>query len=224
MSSFLNIKEPVNAWTHLITFLAAVAGLIFIVVMTRADLARLIVMTIYGTSVITLFGASALYHWVKTTPARELLLKKIDHVSIFFLIAGSYTPVFFFALAGAWRWAMLGAVWGVAIAGMLLKLWFIGLPRWISTVFYVLLGWIAVVPLPQLVHSLPPVILARLLGGGLAYTAGAVIYATKCCDFWPQRFGFHEVFHLFVSAGGVAHFIMMLALAGLIKLGPSFFR
>ena len=218
MSSFFNIKEPVNAWTHMITWLAAVAGLVFIVVMTRTDVARLIVMTIYGISVITLFGASAVYHWVKTTPSKELLLKKIDHVSIFFLIAGSCTPVFFFALSGAWRWAMLGAAWGIAVCGMLLKLWFIGLPRWISTVFYVLLGWIAVVPLVQLVHSLPPVILALLIGGGVAYTAGAVIYATKCCDFWPHRFGFHEVFHLFVSAGAVTHFIMILALAGLIKL------
>jgi hemolysin III len=113
---------------------------------------------------------------------------------------------------------MLGAVWGLAICGMLLKLWFIGLPRWISTVFYVLLGWIAVVPLVQLVHSLPPVILALMIGGGLFYTVGALIYATKCCDFWPHRFGFHEVFHLFISAGGVTHFIMILALAGLIRL------
>ncbi len=196
-----NIKEPVNAWTHFITLLAAIAGLAFIVVMTRTDITRLIVMTIYGSSVITLFGASTLYHWVKTTPSKELLLKKIDHVSIFFLIAGSYTPVFFFALPGAWRWAMLGAVWGIAVSGMLLKLWFIGLPRWVSTVFYVLLGWIAIVPLVQLVHSLPPVILALMIGGGLAYTIGAVIYATKCCNFWPHCFGFHEVFHLFVSAG-----------------------
>jgi hemolysin III len=218
MSNFLNIKEPVNAWTHLITCLAAVAGLAFIVAMTRMDIAKLIVMTIYGISVITLFGASAVYHWVRTTPPKELLLKKIDHISIFFLIAGSYTPVFFFGLSGAWRWAMLGAVWTIAVFGMLLKLWFIGLPRWISTVIYVLLGWIAVVPLVQLAHSLPPVILALMFGGGAAYTIGAVIYATKCCNFWPNRFGFHEIFHLFVSAGCAIHFIMMLALSGLIKL------
>lgn len=218
MSNFLKMKEPVNTWTHFATFLAAVAGLVFVVVMTRADPARLITMTIYGVSVITLFGASSLYHWVKTTPRRELLLKKIDHVSIYFLIAGSYTPLFYFALSGAWRWAMLGAVWGLAISGMLLKLWFISLPRWISTVFYVLLGWIAIIPFVQLVHSLPHLVLALMIGGGAAYTVGAVIYATKCCNFWPRRFGFHEIFHLFVSAGGVTHFIMMLALIGLIKL------
>ena len=218
MGNFLNIKEPVNAWTHFITFLAAVAGLVFIVAVTRTDVAKLVAMTIYGLSVITLFGASALYHGVKTTPPKELLFKKLDHVSIFFLIAGSYTPVFYLALPGAWRWAMLGAVWGLAVLGMLLKLWFIGLPRWISTVIYVLLGWIAIVPFVQLVHRLPPVILALMIGGGVAYTVGAVIYATRCCNFWPHRFGFHEIFHLFVSAGGVTHFIMMLALAGLIRL------
>lgn len=218
MGNFLNVKEPVNAWTHFATFLAGVAGLVFILATARDSLAKLITMTVYGVSVITLFGASTLYHWVRTTPSRELLLKKIDHVSIFFLIAGSYTPLFYFALSGVWRWAMLGAVWGAAIFGMLLKLWFIGLPRWISTVFYVLLGWIAIVPFAQLAHSLPPVVLALMIGGGAAYTIGAVIYATRCCNFWPHRFGFHEVFHLFVSAGGVAHFVMMLALTGLISL------
>lgn len=218
MSKFLKMKEPVNTWTHFATFLAGIVGLIFVVVMTRNDLARLITMTIYGVSVVTLFGASSLYHWIKTTPSRELLLKKLDHVSIYFLIAGSYTPLFYFALSGTWRWAMLGAVWGVAVIGMLLKLWFIGLPRWISTVFYLLLGWIAIVPFIQLAHTLAPGILGLMIGGGVAYTIGAVIYATKCCNFWPRRFGFHEVFHLFVSAGGVTHFIMMLALVGLIRL------
>ncbi|MGD0153183.1 MAG: hemolysin III family protein [Thermacetogeniaceae bacterium] len=218
MSNFLNMKEPVNTWTHFATFLAAIAGLVFIVAMTHRDAARLIPMTIYGVSVITLFGASSLYHWAKTTPPRELLLKKLDHVSIYFLIAGSYTPLFYFALSGSWRWAMLGAVWGVAVIGMLIKLWFIGLPRWISTVFYLLMGWIAIVPFVQLAHTLSHLVLSLMIGGGVAYSAGAVIYATKCCNFWPRRFGFHEIFHLFVSAGCVTHFIMMLVLVGLIRL------
>ncbi|WP_407308978.1 PAQR family membrane homeostasis protein TrhA [Desulfosporosinus sp. SB140] len=206
----LKMKEPVNTWTHFVPFMAAIVGLIFLIINCKDNISKLITMTIYGISVIMLYGASSVYHWVRTTPKKELLLKKIDHIAIYFLIAGSYTPVFYFGLAGAWRWAMLISVWVLALIGMALKLWLIHAPRYVSTAFYVSLGWIALVPFLQLIHHLPKGAIILMAVGGVAYTIGAVIYATKIFDFFPKRFGFHEIFHLFIAVGSLVHFIMML--------------
>lgn len=209
MKNFLRMKEPVNTWTHFVTFLAAIVGLVFLVILSRHNVSKLVTMSIYGSSMIILYGASSLYHWVTTSPSKELVLKKIDHVSIYILIAGSYTPVFYYGLDGAWKWTMLTCVWGLAVIGMMLKFWFIHLPRYVSTAFYVSLGWIALVPVVKLVSNLPTGALVLMLAGGVAYTVGAIIYATKCFDFFPKRFGFHEIFHLFVSAGSIVHFVMV---------------
>ncbi len=206
----LKMKEPVNTWTHFISFVAAIVGLIILIILCRNSLSKLITMTIYGMSLILLYGASSLYHWVRTTPQKELLLKKIDHIAIYFLIAGSYTPVFYYGLEGAWRWAMLISVWSLALLGMALKIWFIHAPRYVSSAFYVSLGWIALVPFLQLIKHLPVGAIILMAVGGVLYTMGAVIYATKIFDFFPKRFGFHEIFHLFIAAGSVVHFIMIL--------------
>ncbi|TCS93493.1 PAQR family membrane homeostasis protein TrhA [Hazenella coriacea] len=206
----LKMKEPVNTWTHFITFLAAIVGLVFLILLSYDNVSKLVTMTIYGVSVILLYGASSLYHWVRTTPNKELILKKIDHIAIYILIAGSYTPVFFFGLEGGWKWTMLIAVWVLTLIGIFLKIWFIHAPRYLSTTFYVCLGWIAVIPMIQLVHSLPLGAIILMFAGGVVYTIGAVIYATKCFDFFPNKFGFHEIFHLFIMGGTIIHFIMMV--------------
>ncbi|MFT9486908.1 hemolysin III family protein [Tepidibacillus infernus] len=210
MKNILKMKEPVNTWTHFVSFIAAIVGLVFLVILSRDNLSKLVIMTIYGISVILLYGASSLYHWIKTTPKKELVLKKLDHVAIYILIAGSYTPVFYFGLEGKWKWAMLISVWVLAIIGIILKIWFIHLPRYVSTAFYVSLGWIALVPLFQLIGQLPTGAMVLMFVGGVAYTIGAIIYATKWLDFFPNRFGFHEIFHIFVVIGSVVHFFMML--------------
>lgn len=206
----LKMKEPVNTWTHFILFVAAIVGLVFLIIMSRNNISKLITMMIYGLSMILLYGASSIYHWVQTTPKKELLLKKIDHIAIYFLIAGSYTPVFYYGLEGAWRWAMLISVWSLALIGMALKIWFIHAPRYVSAGFYVSLGWIALVPFLQLIKHLPQGAIILMAVGGVIYTMGAVIYATKIFDFFPKRFGFHEIFHLFIAAGSIVHFIMIL--------------
>ncbi len=206
----LKMKEPVNTWTHFILFMAAIVGLVFLILLSKNNTSKLITMTVYGVSMIMLYGASSLYHWVKTTPQKELILKKVDHIAIYFLIAGSYTPVFYYGLEGAWRWAMLATVWILAIIGMALKIWFIHAPRYVSSAFYVSLGWIALVPFLQLIKNLPMGAIILMAVGGAVYTMGAVIYATKIFDFFPKRFGFHEVFHLFIGAGSIVHYIMVL--------------
>ncbi|MHB8074212.1 PAQR family membrane homeostasis protein TrhA [Desulfosporosinus fructosivorans] len=206
----LKMKEPVNTWTHFISFVAAIVGLVILIILCKNSLSKLVTMTIYGVSMILLYGASSLYHWVQTTPQKELLLKKIDHIAIYFLIAGSYTPVFYYGLQGSWRWAMLISVWSLAVLGMALKIWFIHAPRYVSSAFYVSLGWIALVPFLQLIKNLPMGAIILMAVGGVLYTMGAVIYATKIFDFFPKRFGFHEIFHLFIAAGSIVHFIMIL--------------
>ncbi|MBA4492787.1 hemolysin III family protein [Paenactinomyces guangxiensis] len=204
------MKEPVNTWTHFITFLAGIVGLVFLIILSKDNLSKLITMTIYGVSVILLYGASSLYHWVRTTPRKELILKKIDHIAIYVLIAGSYTPVLYYGLEGLWKWIMLSSVWLLTLIGIFLKIWFIHAPRYLSTAFYVCLGWIALIPIGQLVHSLPVGAIILMFAGGVVYTIGAVIYATKIFDFFPNKFGFHEIFHLFIMGGTIIHFIMMV--------------
>jgi len=206
----LKMKEPVNTWTHFISFVAAIVGLVFLIIMCKNNISKLVTMTIYGLSMMLLYGASSIYHWVQTTPQKELLLKKIDHIAIYFLIAGSYTPVFYYGLEGAWRWAMLISVWSLAVIGMALKIWFIHAPRYVSAGFYVSLGWIALVPFLQLIKHLPLGAIILMAVGGVIYTMGAIIYATKIFDFFPKRFGFHEIFHLFIAAGSIVHFVMIL--------------
>ncbi len=208
---FLRMKEPVNTWTHFVTFLSGIVGLVFLIILSKDNASKLVTMTVYGGSIIFLFGASSLYHWVKTTPEKELILRKIDHISIFIFIAGTYTPVFYYGLEGIWKWAMLTAIWVLALIGVLLKVWFMHAPRSISTIFYIALGWIALVPIGQLIENFPIQAIILMFAGGVAYTLGAVIYATRIFDFFPNKFGFHEIFHIFVMAGSILHFIMVFA-------------
>lgn len=203
------MKEPVNTWTHFVTFLAGLVGLVFLIILSYNKTSKLVTMTIYGVSIIILYGASTIYHWVKTTPEKERVLRKIDHISIFLLIAGTYTPVFYYGLEGMWKWAMLSAIWILSLIGIMLKVFFIGAHRLVSTAFYISLGWMALIPFFKLIQifSIEAIILMFL--GGVAYTIGGVIYATKALNFLPNKFGFHEVFHIFVSLGSVLHFIMI---------------
>jgi hemolysin III len=203
------MKEPVNTWTHLGGFMLGVMCLILLLVNAGGELPKLVTMSIYGVSVLLLYASSTVYHWIRTTPKNELLLRKIDHIAIFVLISGSYTPVFYYGLEGSWRVAMLSAVWGIAVLGVFLKLFFMKLPRSVSTAFYVLMGWIALIPLVKLIHGLPLGALLLILAGGLAYTLGGIIYATKKLQFFSGKLGFHEIFHVFVLLGTTLHFLMI---------------
>ncbi len=206
----VRMKEPVNAWTHFITFIAALASIPVLIFLARRSAAKIAVVTVFGLSMVALYGASTLYHWKITTPKKQLVLRRLDHGSINLLIAGSATPLFFFGLHGAWRIAMLSVVWGLALFSGVFQVVFIKAPRWLQTGLYLLLGWTAIVPFPQLLRNLPRAATVLILAGGLSYTAGAVIYATKKMNFFPGKFGFHEVFHLFVSTGTAVHFAAVI--------------
>lgn len=206
---FRKIKEPVNALTHFAMFLAGLVGLGLLLWKGWGTTAGVTVSLIFGLSIITLYGASTLYHWLKTTPRRELILRKFDHISIYVLIAGTYTPILYYGLEGLWRWIMLATIWGLSTVGAILKVWLVGLPRMLTAGFYLLLGWLAVIPFGQLLQTLARPAMILLVAGGAAYTVGAIIYATKIFNFAPKRFGFHEIFHIFVGLGTVLHFLMI---------------
>lgn len=181
------MKEPVNTLTHFIPFILAIGALVYLILVTKTNTSKCIIMTIYGVSVVTLYGASSLYHWLKIRPRKMLILKKLDHASIYLMIAGSYTPVFFYGLTGTWKLTMLTTVWILAILGILLKIWFINIPRYLSTAFYVIFGWIALVPFIELIKNLPTGAIILMFVSGITYTIGAIIYATKWFDFYPNR-------------------------------------
>lgn len=203
------IKEPINALTHFAMFLFGLVAVGLLVWKGWGAFGTVTVALIFGLSIVMLYGASTLYHWVRTTPRRELLLRKLDHISIYILIAGTYTPVLYQGLEGIWRWGMLATIWGLSTLGALMKVWMVDLPRVLTAAFYLLLGWLAVIPFGQLLQTLAKPAIYLLVAGGLAYTIGAVIYATKIFNFYPKRFGFHEIFHLFVGLGTVLHFLMI---------------
>jgi hemolysin III len=207
-------KEPVDARISLAGLLAAIGGLAYLIVRFHDVPPLLATMMIYGLSLIVLFGSSTLYHGVRAGIVATRVFRTVDHASIYGLIAGSYTPVLFAGLSGWWRIGTIAAIWAVAAAGIVLTVWFVNAPRWLSATIYVTMGWLVLVPGMQLVRNLPLVALALFAAGGLLYTIGAVIYATRQMNFLPRRFGFHEVFHVFVLAAaatqyaGVAFFML----------------
>jgi hemolysin III len=203
-------KDPISGLTHGASTLLALAGLVVLLVVSPPNWLARAALLAYGLSLVLLFAASSTYHLVKTSPARELLLRKLDHTAIFLLIAGTYTPVCAIVLSGALRWGLLAVIWSLAAAGIALKFAFMRMPRWLSVVIYVAMGWLGVIGLGPLFQRVPLAGIGWLVAGGLLYTAGAVVYATKRLNFFPGIFGFHEVWHLFVSAASAAHFVFVL--------------
>jgi len=201
-------KLPVNPWPHSVAFLLAAIGLMYLIVRFHVSASTVAVMSVYGCGLVILFGASSIYHALAgRRPACLPVLRRIDHASIYVMIAGSYTPVVFFGLDGAWRSATICAVWLVCAAGVVVSIWLLHAPRVLSTALYAAFGWAAVIPAARLIERLSPPAIALIGAGGVLYTAGAIVYATRSLNFWPGRFGFHEVFHCFVVAGAAVQFI-----------------
>jgi hemolysin III len=149
----------------------------------------------FAGSVAVCFGASALYHRVTWSPRLRPWMRRVDHAGIYLLIAGTYTPVGLLALHGSWRWVVLGTVYGGAAAAIVLKFAWVEAPKWLAAMLGIALGWVAVVALPQLASRVGLAAVALLAAGGIAYTAGAVVYARRRPDPIPHVFGYHELFH-----------------------------
>jgi hemolysin III len=194
--------------SHAIAFLAALAAAAVIVALAPGGTAALAV-TVYGGGLVALFGGSALYHRWPGPPQFKPLLRRIDHSTIFVFIAASYTPVALI-LDGTTAWLLLLGAWAGAAVGVAFSLGWIDAPRPVVAGSYVALGWLAVIASPQLIRTLGPVPLALFAAGGILYSVGAVVYARKRPNPWPQTFGFHEVFHALVIAAAAAHYAAMI--------------
>lgn len=205
------LREPVNGLTHLAGGLLASVGLIVLLAAAgegRVD--QVVAFGIFGFSLIALYTASALYHLLPLSPTGVARLRRVDHMSIFVLIAGTYTPFCLLALEGAWRVGLLGLIWGLALGGIVLKLFWMDAPRWLSVALYLGMGWVALVAAPALFRAVPTGGMAWVLVGALVYSAGALVYWLQRPNPMPGVFGFHELWHLFVLAGSACHFWAVL--------------
>lgn len=209
----ITIREPGSAITHFIALMMALFASVPLLVKAGLSSRKqdFTAMLIFMLSMVLLYGASATYHSVNLSGRPLRIFRKLDHMMIFVLIAGSYTPVCLIVLGGKQGYTLLTIVWSIAAAGMLIKAFWITCPKWFSSVLYIAMGWVCLFVFGQLLDTLPLPAFLWLLAGGIIYTVGGVIYALKLPIFNAKHAGFgsHEIFHLFVMAGSVCHFIFM---------------
>lgn len=209
----ITIREPGSAITHyigMILSLLAAAPLLMKAETSRIPSA-LTAMGIFILAMILLYAASSLYHSLNVKENILKLFRKLDHMMIFVLIAGTYTPVCMLVLGGKTGMLLLSLIWGIALVGIVLKALWINCPKWFSSIIYIAMGWVCLLVFPILWEKLSTAAFAWLLAGGILYTVGGVVYALKLKGFngTHQYFGSHEIFHLFVMAGSFCHFIVM---------------
>ena len=206
-------KDPGSAITHFIGWLMAVFAALPLLLRAAKEHDRIhvICLAVFIVSMILLYAASTVYHTFDISEHVNKILRKIDHMMIFILIAGTYTPVCLIVLGNKSGYRMLSLVWGIAIVGIIINALWINCPKWFSSVIYIAMGWVCIMAIRQIVAALTPAAFAWLLAGGIIYTIGGVIYALKLPIFNSKHknFGSHEIFHLFVMGGSFCHYMMM---------------
>lgn len=216
------LKDPGSAITHFIGMMMAMfaATPLILRAMRAPDIVHVISLSIFIVSMILLYAASTTYHTFDLSERTNKILKKLDHCMIFVLIAGSYTPICLIVLHGRTGLMLLALVWSIAILGIIFKLCWVTCPKWVSSVLYIAMGWVCVLAFTQILNSLPAAAFNWLLAGGIIYTVGGIIYALKLPIFNAHHkyFGSHEIFHLFVMAGSICHFIMMFEYVAVLPL------
>jgi hemolysin III len=199
-------KPKLRGVLHQAAFVIAVALAPLLIVTTDGGRARFAA-AVFAGSVAACFGASALYHRVTWKPRARLWMRRIDHAGVYLLIAGTYTPVSLLVLRGAWRPVVLTIIWAGAGAAIVLKFVWVAAPKWLAAAIGIALGWVAVIVLPQLIGRINLAAVILLIAGGLAYTAGAVVYVRRRPDPVPAVFGYHEVFHAFTIVGVACQYV-----------------
>lgn len=209
------IKDPGSAITHFIGMVLALAASVPLLIKAAQapGLTHVFALGIFITSMVLLYAASTIYHTLDISPKVNQTLRKVDHMMIFILIAGTYTPICMLVLGDGTGRTMLALVWGIAIIGMLINALWITCPKWFSSLIYIAMGWICVLAFGKITSALPKAAFFWLLAGGIIYTVGGIIYALKLPFFNTKHknFGSHEIFHLFVMGGSLCHYIMMYA-------------
>lgn len=207
--NLLDFREPVSAWTHFLWMLAALPATALLCWRARGDRLKQLSLLVYGLGLVFCFGASAFFHGVRS-PGWVEPLNTLDHIGIYLLIAGTYTPPSVVLLRGRWRSGVLALSWSLALAGIVLELAAPDLSLFLSTALYLGLGWGGVLCYFELARTLSHRALLSLVAGGLLYSLGAAFNLSAWPDFRPGVFGPHELFHVFVMAGSLCHFVFML--------------
>ncbi|MDC7287230.1 hemolysin III family protein [Blautia schinkii] len=209
----LKLKDPGSAITHGIAMLLAAVGAAPLIIKAarNADTLHIIALSIFILTMFLLYTASTVYHSVDSTEKVNRRLRKMDHMMIFIMIAGSYTPICLIALHNRTGYILCALVWSIAILGIVLKGLWITCPKWVSSVLYIGMGWLCVLAFIPIFKSLPKAGFGWLLAGGIIYTIGGVIYGLKLpiFDSKHKNFGSHEIFHVFIMLGSACHFILM---------------
>ena len=204
------LREPINGFTHLAGAILSFVGLLALVIkttLTNPTIINISAVIVFGISMILLYSASATYHLVVSSDKVISFLRKLDHSMIFVLIAGSYTPFCLIALEDFKGWILFTIIYAIAILGVLYKMLWFKCPRWVSTIIYIGMGWMAIFiigPLCRVISSQGVFLLAL---GGIFYTIGGVIYGVKPKYLKFKHLGFHEIFHIFVLLGSLTHFL-----------------
>ena len=201
-----SLEEIANAITHGIGLLLSIAGFVVLLVLAalRGTAWHIVACSIYGATLICLYAASTLYHAV-ISPRVKRALRIFDHSAIYLLISGTYTPFLLVSLRGPWGWSLLGVIWGLALAGVLFKFWFVERFAILSTAVYIAMGWLVVIAAKPVITHLPLTAIIWLLAGGLAYTGGVIFFAAKRIPYS------HAIWHLFVLAGSICHYFAVLS-------------
>lgn len=209
----INIKDPGSALTHFIAMILAIVAAIPLIRKAAYASGRFaaIAVAVFIVSMILLYAASTIYHTLDISEHVNKILKKIDHMMIFVLIAGTYTPVCLIVLGNPVGYRLLALVWAIAVAGIVISALWINCPKWFSSMIYIAMGWVCLTAIKTIVASLTPGAFYWLLAGGIIYTIGGIIYALKLPLFNARfkHFGSHEIFHLFVMGGSFCHYIVM---------------
>lgn len=205
ISTRQSAEELLNSLTHGVGLILSIAGfaVLLSLAIMRGSAWHIVSCAIYGSSLICLYTASTLYHGIRSRRLKRIL-RVCDHSAIYLLIAGTYTPFLLVNLRGSWGWSLLGVIWGLAMAGILFKVWFVEHFSFLSTVVYVLMGWLALVAVKPMLHLVPLTGLLWLLVGGVLYTVGVVFYA------WKKVPYNHVIWHGFVLAGSTCHYFAVL--------------
>ncbi|MEV0894396.1 hemolysin III family protein [Promicromonospora sp. NPDC050262] len=200
------VKPRLRGWIHAGTFPLALAASIVLIALAPTAAGK-ISASVFGLSACLLFGVSAVYHRGNWSPRTEAVLRRLDHTNIFLIIAGTYTPLAVLLLPPGQGTVLLAIVWSGALVGLLARVFWLNAPRWVYVPVYLALGWVAVAYMGQFWATGGPAVVWLIAAGGVAYTAGAIVYGTKKPDPSPTWFGFHEIFHVFTVLGFACHVV-----------------
>lgn len=204
------MQNPVRGFLHGSAAVAATVGLVILAWRSRGDSGRLVAVLIFGASLLAMFTVSALYHSLPWREVWKYRMQRLDHSMIFLVVAGTYTPIAVIVLEGTWRWATLVPIWLTALVGIAQKAWWPRVRAWFSVTLQTSMGWFALIPLAELARRLGASAIVLILAGGLSYTAGMIMYATRRPRLFPRVFSYHEVFHVLVVLGATLHFAVVL--------------